>query len=121
MLIQSTRTVGELQQEFHAVFPGLKLGFYQKEHQDHQGSPRKMEYASEVLLAKIQPNLTVGEMPLNAEQSVADFEQQMESRFGLHVQVFRKSNNLWLQTTSTDDWTLGVQNRKGLHSTQVIQ
>ena len=120
MLIQSTRTIGELQQEFHAAFAGLKLGFYEKEHQDHQGSPKKTEYASEVALTNIQPDLKAGELTLNAEQSVADFEQEMESRFGLHVQVFRRSNNLWLQTTSTDDWTLGVQNSKGIHSAQAI-
>lgn len=118
MLIQSTRTVGELQQEFHTAFPGLKLGFYQKEHGDHEGSPKEMELESKVSLAQIRPNLLGGEIELDAEQSVADFEQEMEMRFGLHVQVFRKSNNLWLQTTSTDDWTLGVQDRKGLHSMQ---
>ena len=120
MLIQSTRTVGEIQQEFHAAFPGLKLGFYQKEHQDHQGSPKKLEYSPEVLLAQLNPDLLGDEIQLDVEQSVADFEQQMEIRFGLHIQVFRKSNNLWLQTTSTDDWTLGTQNRKGLHSMQAL-
>lgn len=120
MLIHSTRTVGELQGEFHMAFPGLKIKFYQKEHQDHEGSPKKTEYRDNLSLGEISPNLLDGEMQLDAEKPVVDFEQEMETRFGLHVQVFRRSNDLWLQTTSTDDWTLGVQNRKGLHSIQAV-
>lgn len=120
MIIQLNRTLSELQEEFHSAFPGLKIAFYQKEHQDHQGSPKKMEHPPALSVNQLNPDLVEGEIILDAEQSVADFEQEMETRFGLHIQVFRRSNALWLQTTSTDDWTLGTQNRKGLHSVQTF-
>ncbi|MDP4586726.1 MAG: hypothetical protein NWS86_00980 [Flavobacteriales bacterium] len=35
--------------------------------------------------------------------------EQVESIFeksGMHVQVFRQSGKLWLETTRTDDWAL---------------
>ena len=33
--------------------------------------------------------------------------------YGLGVQVFRKSGNVWLETTVTDSWTLKEQNDQG--------
>ena len=44
---------------------------------------------------------------------VGTFEQIMFDMFGLNVQVFRKSYNEWLQTWSTDMWSLEEQNRRG--------
>ena len=33
--------------------------------------------------------------------------------FGLSAQVFRLSGDVWLETTSTDNWTLEEQNSTG--------
>ena len=35
----------------------------------------------------------------------------------LNLQVFRKSSDIWLQTSATDHWTLEKQNGKGQRST----
>ena len=40
----------------------------------------------------------------------------MQEEFGLHVQVFRKSGNTWLETSTSDDLTLEDQNFKGKES-----
>jgi hypothetical protein len=40
--------------------------------------------------------------------------------YGLSVQVFRKSGNVWLETSATDNWTLRQQNNEGAElSTQM--
>ncbi len=44
---------------------------------------------------------------------VRTLENVFYETYGLKVQVFRLSGNIWLQTTSTDEWTLHEQNRKG--------
>ncbi|HTA81877.1 MAG TPA: hypothetical protein VK783_03020, partial [Bacteroidia bacterium] len=44
---------------------------------------------------------------------VVDLEQGIRDTFGLSIQVFRKSGNAWLETTTTVDWTLDEQNRIG--------
>jgi hypothetical protein len=44
---------------------------------------------------------------------VQDVEQLLWDAFGLSVQVFRKSGNLWLETTVTDQWSLAYQNEQG--------
>ena len=35
--------------------------------------------------------------------------------YDLNVQVFRRSGNIWLQTTATDHLSLSAQNEKGGH------
>lgn len=118
MKIHKDLTFTDLQVAFQTVFPGLKLGFYNREHSDYEGSPQKAAYAGEMLVRDAKPNLINGELELDPAKTVAALEHEFEYRFGLHVQVFRRSNTLWLQTTSTDNWTLEVQNTKGLHSVQ---
>lgn len=118
MRISKERTIAELQQDFQASFPGLQLRFYRRQHAEHEGSPKRSQYPATMALGALNQNLEAGDIELNGQSSVANFEGELERRFALHAQVFRRSNNLWLQTTSTDDWSLETQNRKGLHSIQ---
>lgn len=118
MKIHKDLTFNDLQAAFQAAFPGLKLGFYNREHLDYAGSPPKAAYPGEKHVGDIKPNLIAGEIELAPTKTVAELEHEFEYRFGLHAQVLRRSDTLWLQTTSTDDWTLEVQNNKGMHSVQ---
>ncbi|MCB9282875.1 MAG: hypothetical protein H6563_02280 [Lewinellaceae bacterium] len=54
-----------------------------------------------------------GQLSIHGNVKVRSLESSFLENFGLNVQVFRLSGNLWLQTTSTDEWTLHEQNRKG--------
>lgn len=118
MQISKERTIAALQQDFQATFPGLQLRFYQRQHAEHEGSPKRSQHPASMTLGALNAELEQGELKLSGDTSVADFERELEQRFALHAQVFRRSNNLWLQTTSTDDWSLETQNLKGLHSIQ---
>ena len=46
--------------------------------------------------------------------TVHDLETGFRERFGLSVHVFRKSGNLWIETTMTENWTLKQQNEHGM-------
>ena len=118
MTIQPDLTITDIQRQFTKVFPGLRLSFYEKAHNSFEGSQAATTYAPTRTLGSIQPALKPGTLTLNPALTVAELEAALEQQFGLHVQVLRRSNQLWLQTTSTDGWTLEVQNRKGLHSSQ---
>ena len=54
-------------------------------------------------------------MPIEVveEMKVKDLERIFKDQFSLAMQVFRKSGNLWLETTMTDNWTLQQQNDHG--------
>lgn len=51
-----------------------------------------------------------GELAIDENTKVAHLEKEMLEKFGLFVQVFRRSGKVWIETTVTDDWTLGKQN-----------
>ena len=52
-------------------------------------------------------------MDIEPTMTVASFEQTLLNQFGIAAQVFRKSGNLWLETTMTDQWSLAQQNEHG--------
>ena len=54
-----------------------------------------------------------GDIQINEEMKVIELEKLFKDKFKLAVQVFRKSGNLWLETTMTDNWTLAQQNNHG--------
>ena len=62
------------------------------------------------LVQKIKNDGTIEVKP---EMNVSTFEKLFEDRFGLYVQVFRKSGSIWLETSATDSWTLEQQNEEG--------
>jgi len=116
MEIILTKKISELNLEFKSKFPGLSLSFAQQNHKKFEGSDKDLIIDSETFLGDISANLKEGVINLNPSQLVSEFEQEMKKRFGLYVQINRKSNDLWLQTITTDHWTLGEQNRKGINS-----
>jgi hypothetical protein len=52
-------------------------------------------------------------LDINDDTTVTDFENALIDQYGLSAQVFRRSGNLWLETTITDYWTLKQQNDHG--------
>ena len=118
MLINGNTLISEIQEEFHNQFQGLQIKFYNKEHEALSGSKSNEEIISSKKIKELNPNMESAVIDFDKNMSVMNFEKMMENDFKLHVQVFRRSNQHWLQTTSTDVWTLDVQNTKGLHSIQ---
>ncbi len=118
MKISDDLKIKDVQAEFRSNYPGLKLEFYKKAHGAAEGSPVTEQYSDEEVIGDIRSVHETAQFVLAPEMSVAEVEQIFEDQLGLHAQVFRKSNALWLQTSATDHWTLKEQNRKGLASEQ---
>ncbi len=120
--ITSERSMGSLQTEFSEAFPGLKLAFFSKPHREFKGSAAKFLLQDrEVPLSQLSSKLQAGELELGPETVVMDLEQEFEKKFGLHVQVFRKSGNIWLETSVTDNLTLAEQQIKAANSENIRQ
>jgi hypothetical protein len=81
------------------------------------GSGKKDKYHqlsdTTLKVENITPSMHEGAIQLSDNMTVSNLEDTFSDRFGLQVQVFRKSGNLWLETTKTDAWTLKVQNDHG--------
>ena len=118
MKISDTNTIHEIQQAFSESYPGLKIEFYDKRHEKAEGSPADSQYDPSMTIGEIRDVHGTQEVLVDPEMTVAQLEANFRDRLGLNVQIFRRSNTLWLQTSTTDNWKLKEQNRKGLASIQ---
>ena len=101
----------EVQQEFNTAYPFLKLEFFPAQHKKPSPAGSRLQQALKIDQArKLRTN---GKLPLSDTLKVAELEKGLAEVYGLNAQVFRKSGNIWLETTMTDSWTLKQQNDHG--------
>jgi len=113
-------TILDVQEAFHRVFPYLKLEFFNHKHGEYEGSVAQDRIRdTNRTLGSIEGNPHSGVLSIEPEMPTWQLEHLFEQEFGLHVQVFRKSGTLWLETSRTDDLTLDMQNAKGLASEHI--
>lgn len=114
MTISDQKKLKDIQTAFNELFPYLKLEFYYGHHRVEEGSPAATALDEEKTIGEVRSVSTQGgELMISGNLTVSELEQLFDQQYGLNVQVFRKSGNLWMQTTATDGWTLAEQNRKG--------
>jgi hypothetical protein len=116
MKILTTNSISDVQVRFQSYFPHLKLEFYTAPHKSGEGSQVSNQIDRYKKISDFAPHLKDITVNIDGEMTVKDFEDMMEKEYGLHVQVFRKSASLWLQTATTDHWTLSKQEGKGKRS-----
>jgi hypothetical protein len=112
--IKDSRLLNEIQKEFNQEFPYLKIEFFESAHKPKEALPKSKMYASNRKIGTCRKIHNEGVITIDRNDSVAKFEQAMWDNFGLSVQVFRKSGNLWIETSLTDSWSLDRQNKEGL-------
>ncbi len=105
-------TIKELQQQFSAVFPYLKLEFFDIP-PTFNGLPKSHMYANHKTLGSCRKKHNVGAIEIAPGMAVQKLEETLWNEFGLSTEVFRKSGNLWIETTLSDSWTLKRQNDEG--------
>lgn len=113
MLISDNKKIRDIQVEFHQQFPHLKLEFYSQHHERGEGSSVIFKLGDQKTIGEVRTRHEEGDFQIDGTLSVEALENLFWEKFGLNVQVFRKSGAMWMQTTSTDQWTLYEQNRKG--------
>jgi hypothetical protein len=121
MIIQNERTIHDIQEEFHAMFPYLKLEFFSKLHDPGKPSHLKFMLSPEQTLGESRSVHNEGEIIITPQLTVSELEQQFGDLFGLGVQVFRKTGSTWIETIMTDNETLQEQNEDGENLTKTRQ
>jgi len=116
MVINNDKRIKDIQEEFSSIYPGLKLEFFKEKHNVGQGSKNESKLDRYSSLSSICKNIKASDLIIRDDMTVAELEKQFEESYSLNVQVYRKSNELWLQTINTDNWTIEKQNLKGIHS-----
>lgn len=107
--IDDSKTIAELQKEFVDAFQYVKIEFFTKPHQSGETSAKKDMIDASKKLGEIRTIHIEGDFIITKDMLVSDVEEVFKNKFGVHVQVFRKQNEVWLLTTNTDNWTLERQ------------
>ena len=112
--IAADTTILDFQKAFTALFPYLKVEFFTRSHDEGAASWSKyMCFDRTMPLAKIGQIEGEKDFDFTPDMTVGTFEQALWAYFGLAVQVFRKSMSTFIETTSSDAWTLKQQNDSG--------
>ncbi len=113
ILINDQRKIFAIQKEFNEMYPFLKLAFFAKPN-TKGGAPSKViiKHPNKTL-GECRTVHRIGEITIVPEMTVRDLENHFAEVFGLGVQILRKSGNVWLETSITENWTLEQQNNEG--------
>ncbi len=112
--INDSSTTKEIKEKFSRVYPYLKLEFFNKPHGEKEASVKEDLIKGDKTIGEIRTKRNEGDLIIHPTTKAGELEQAFEDKFGIHVQVFRKSGRIWLETTSTDNWTLKEQNEVGM-------
>jgi hypothetical protein len=94
-------------------FPWLRLEFFSVPHHAREASPKKQMLPVTLSIGEARTVHGHGSVTVHPAMSVTELEEAFRVQCGLAVQVFRRSGNVWLETTVTDNWTLQEQNDNG--------
>ena len=109
--ISNKSVVGEIKRQFSLEYPFLKIEFLIP-HRPSFKPDRQVIASDNSTLGHLQPAMKEGTMIVNDMTTVGELENFFKNH-SLDVQVFRRSQNLWLETTITDAWSLQKQNNHG--------
>jgi hypothetical protein len=107
--IDDTWTVSDVQGAFSRCFPGLRIVFSKKAPFYKEIAPNGTTIEGNQRIGAIRKTHGAGYLEILSWYTVARLEKEFREQFGLPIQVFRKEQGKWIQTSSTDNYTLRQQ------------
>lgn len=98
--------ISDVQEAFSSTFPFLKIEFIKKPENANGSSDN---HAASATIRSVQDE----NLEITGEMKVRELEQALDRWFPFDARIFRRSGNIWLETTMTNDWTLEHQNEHG--------
>jgi hypothetical protein len=111
--VDKNQTIDFINSQFNKVYPFLRIGFFKEGHTKGNSVQRSKMILGNVKIMELMLRGNSEIVDFNGQTTVWELEQEFEKKFGLHIQVFRKSGSIWLETTATDNWSLEQQNEQG--------
>jgi hypothetical protein len=116
--INKNTSIQEIQHEFSTRFPHLKIEFFSEKTTDGKYKADHLIKDHSIKIGTIRDHGHDGVYEIDGLIPVAELEKNFFDIFGVHAQVFRKSGNTWLVTTTTDHLTLAEQNHLAVENAQ---
>jgi hypothetical protein len=111
--INPSDTLLSVQKVFEQQYPFLKIEFFKGEHEVGELSADRTKIDVNATFDAITDAPADFSVNISPEITVAEFEQAFRALPNLSLQVYRKSGRVYLETATTDEWTLEEQNSKG--------
>jgi hypothetical protein len=108
LFLENESTIEEVKKVFTTYYPYLRLDLYKKPANKNDISTHK-EGLSLTKFTNLSGKIVID---INNDVTVAELENQFDN-IGLMTEVFRKSGNVWVETSLTNNWTLHQQNAEG--------
>jgi glycerol-3-phosphate O-acyltransferase len=113
LYIHQENQIRNIQNEFNEVYPFLKIEFF-KNSSTRKNPVQKSEKINAGEKVRLVAHLNgSNKINIGKQRTVAQLEEDFKELLGLNALVYRKSGNLWIETSLTDDWTLEQQNSEG--------
>lgn len=117
--INKETKIKDIQKSFSAHYPYLKIEFYKQPHSEAELSSKKDRILPVRTIGEVSKIRTAKTVDVNPDRTVADLESAFYKKFGIAIQVARRTGNIWIQTSLSDSRTLGMQNEQGRMSVSV--
>lgn len=113
LFIEDSTLVEDVKKIFTNYYPFLKIELYKKSYTSGKHLKIKKELlASASYLNKFTQAPGKAVIDIENRVTVSELENQFAA-IGLVAEIFRKSGNVWIETSLTDNWTLQQQNMEG--------
>lgn len=113
LTIKPSVKISELNNSFNNFFQFLKLEFFKTPHTGTESTPAEYMIRQDLKLDEIPGYKGDGILEFDPLTEIQEIEAAFRDRFGLNVQVFRKSGNIWLETCGSDEMSLYESNEMG--------
>lgn len=110
--INENTRLSEIHAQFQDRYPFLDLAFFAEQHQPGEASSRASRLPLNLMVGEAGNGHGIGSLDIEDGMTVGELETILETRFGLHTQVLKKSGDLWLQSTLSDGVSLKELNRQ---------
>jgi len=112
--ITNTSTLAEVQRDFNALYPYLKLEFFAKAITRNGNVTKKTIKNPRATFKEARTNQLDTHITISPNLTVAAFEKRFVDTYGFVAAVLRQSGRGWIETgTQTAEWTLEKQNAEG--------
>jgi hypothetical protein len=114
--IQNNLMVEDVQDHFSECFPWLKIEFYTKPYRSKKSTNKKYLVGPKTSISDITLDHKVGTLAIKSSDTPGHVEGFLKSFFGLNAKIFRRENNRWVQTITSDKYTLQHQKEFSGHA-----
>ncbi len=119
IMIKPDTKLSEIKNTFKHAYPFLKMEFFSRSHAWQESSSFADILSDNLSAEEASRNKIIsGFIEINFWQKTGVVESIFKNKFDLFVQVYRKHNDHWIQTSGTDELSLEQQNEAGRNATE---